>query len=407
MEPWSWRHGPGDPPGPLTDWLRRRPHGDVLAPLLWRRGVDTPEAAVAFLQPTLARGLRPPAALAGVERAGARLAAWVADRHIVRVAAAEDAASVVAAVAVARWLEAAGHAVVLVRPPGGDVQLDPGGIRVGEVSAPVPAADPALSLAGLAFYVCAAARAAGRGAGVIAAADPREVLDLVALGTVLAAAVLREESRVLVSAGLRSWCDRPRPGLQALAETAAIERPTARLLAERVAPRLAAAVGAGLRDDVVALLRAGTPGEARALATSLEVGVAVRGARPVVAPSGDPGPTLVDAELSLARLTPGLVLALAQLEPHGPGNPEPVLLARGVRLEGARLVGDPGRSRWRLRVRQEGRTRRAAAAGIAVPVPDAAARYDVAYVPRLASAAGSHGVEIAVHRLWLRAAENS
>ena len=38
----------------------------------------------------------------------------------------------------------------------------------------------------------------------------------------------------------------------------------------------------------------------------------------------------VDAEVMLAEVTSGLAETLAQLEPLGPGNPEPTLLVRAA-----------------------------------------------------------------------------
>src|SRR6266404_4868580 len=63
----------------------------------------------------------------------------------------------------------------------------------------------------------------------------------------------------------------------------------------------------------------------------------------------------IDAEAPLAIATPALAEALAALEPHGPGNPEPTLVARGVEIEGVRRVGDPARPHLRLRLRQDSR----------------------------------------------------
>jgi len=52
-------------------------------------------------------------------------------------------------------------------------------------------------------------------------------------------------------------------------------------------------------------------------------------------PSGRPSPELrIDAEVPLAALTAPIVDELARLEPHGAGNPAPVLAATGVRVAG-------------------------------------------------------------------------
>lgn len=57
-------------------------------------------------------------------------------------------------------------------------------------------------------------------------------------------------------------------------------------------------------------------------------------------PSGAPLPRLVlDTEIPLSALTPGLMNELDKLEPYGAGNPRPKFLAVGLRVEAARLIG--------------------------------------------------------------------
>ena len=64
------------------------------------------------------------------------------------------------------------------------------------------------------------------------------------------------------------------------------------------------------------------------------------------------------AELPLDRITPVLVGWLRKLEPHGHGNPEPVFLARHVRLLAApRILKE---RHLRLELRQESEPGRAA-----------------------------------------------
>ena len=48
---------------------------------------------------------------------------------------------------------------------------------------------------------------------------------------------------------------------------------------------------------------------------------------------------LIDAEVPLHDIGPPLIRQLSLLEPHGPGNPEPVLMTGGVLLESGRVVG--------------------------------------------------------------------
>lgn len=61
---------------------------------------------------------------------------------------------------------------------------------------------------------------------------------------------------------------------------------------------------------------------------------------------------MVDAELTFPEINEVLVRDLALLEPHGPGNPEPVFLARNVTVLDRRIVGD---NHLKLYLRQAGR----------------------------------------------------
>ncbi|MCA9665997.1 MAG: single-stranded-DNA-specific exonuclease RecJ [Myxococcales bacterium] len=92
---------------------------------------------------------------------------------------------------------------------------------------------------GLAFYVMAALRRdlVGRGLDV---PDPRENLDLVALGTIADVAPLDGENRILVAKGLQQLARTDRPGLRELARIAEVEGkvPTSEQVAWRLAPRL-------------------------------------------------------------------------------------------------------------------------------------------------------------------------
>jgi len=397
--PWAWRGGGEDVPAALVAALGRWPSGELLATLLWQRGIVTVGEATDFLEPTLARGLRPPSALAGVPGAGEALAAIARTEPSVAIAPRGGAAGLVGAAVLADWLGALGCKVAV--DPGVEALLQVGSdeIQVAGLAVPVCVADPPLAAAGLAFYVCAAARAARRLAGESAGPELRRLVDLVALGTVIAGRPLRAENRVLVTAGLRRWREEARPGLRALADAAAIEVPTSRLVAARLGPRLEAAAAAA-SDALAALLTTSSADEARARAAAVEVAAAARR----VPRTGDGeerggGPILLDAEVPLDRLTPGLLVALARLEPHGAGNPEPVFLARDVRVDGIRLGGDPLRPWWRLRLRQEGRTRRATAMGMAGAPPPPGSRCDLAYVPRLAADGVRTAVELEVRGL--------
>jgi len=96
-----------------------------------------------------------------------------------------------------------------------------------------------LCAAGVAFYAMAALRrrleARGR-----SAADPRETLDLVALGTLADVAPLDQENRVLVAKGLEALAQTSRPGLRELLRICELEGkiPTARDVGWLLGPRL-------------------------------------------------------------------------------------------------------------------------------------------------------------------------
>jgi single-stranded-DNA-specific exonuclease len=91
----------------------------------------------------------------------------------------------------------------------------------------------------------------------------------------------------------------------------------------------------------------------------------------------------IDAETSLAAVTPAFAGGLAALEPHGPGNPEPVLLARDVEVQGVGLVGEPSRAHLKLRLRHDGRTLPAIGFGLGHLPLRAGERVDVVFTPRL------------------------
>lgn len=74
---------------------------------------------------------------------------------------------------------------------------------------------------------------------------------------------------------------------------------------------------------------------------------------------------IIDAEAPLSALTSQVMLALEQLEPYGAGNPPPLLLADRLQIVGEpRRVG-AGERHLIFRVRQEGRTLKAVAFGMA------------------------------------------
>jgi single-stranded-DNA-specific exonuclease len=113
-----------------------------------------------------------------------------------------------------------------------------------------------------------------------------------------------------------------------------------------------------------------------------------------------PPPRLVlDAEVPLAALTPGLAEALARLEPYGAGNPQPLLLAGDLQVVGEpRRVGG-GERHLSFRVRQQGRDLKAIAFGMAERTEEllsAGGRCCLAFTPRLNEWQGRRSVDLEV-----------
>ncbi|MDX2020670.1 MAG: single-stranded-DNA-specific exonuclease RecJ [Deltaproteobacteria bacterium] len=132
-----------------------------------------------------------------------------------------------------------------------------------------------LASCGLAFYLMAALRSHLRSKNHAAAAawDPRELLDLVAMGTIADVMPLTDENRVLVSAGLKTLSARTRPGVAALFNVAGLQDPrpvTATDIGFRLAPRLNAAGRLGDAQLALDLLLAVDPAEAERLALLLD-----------------------------------------------------------------------------------------------------------------------------------------
>jgi single-stranded-DNA-specific exonuclease len=136
-------------------------------------------------------------------------------------------------------------------------------------------ASKALAGVGVAFYVMAALTRRMRESGLVPAgadANPADLLDLVALGTVADVVPLDVNNRVLVAQGLRRIrAGRCTPGLRALLEVAgrSVEHVFAQDLAFQAGPRLNAA---GRLEDMalgIECLLTGSDVEARELAARL------------------------------------------------------------------------------------------------------------------------------------------
>jgi single-stranded-DNA-specific exonuclease len=118
---------------------------------------------------------------------------------------------------------------------------------------------------------------------------------------------------------------------------------------------------------------------------------------------GPPAPRLViDAEVPLAALTPGLVQALQQLEPYGAGNPEPLFLAGPLQVVGQPKRVGGGDRHLSFRVRQGNRDFKAIAFGQgdrAEELMSAAGHLCLVFRPRINEWQGFRSVDLEV-RDW-------
>jgi single-stranded-DNA-specific exonuclease len=300
----------------LASALRVRP---ATARCLVGRGVADPGDARGFIDPRLA-ALRPPAGLAGFTRAVSRIADGVERGERVGVFGDYDVDGVTTAALLTCFLRAAGASVdVAVARRDAGYGFSPGaaadfalrgcrlvitgdcgtndheaiavaaarGIDVIVVDHhAVPAADaphPAVALVnpyradstfpfrgmasvGLAFYVAAAVRTELRDRGYFGASgrarrepDVRELLDLVALGTIADLVPLTSENRILTALGLRRLQARARPGVAALLEVAGVggdREIDARTISWKLAPRINAPGRLGAAEPALSLLLA-------------------------------------------------------------------------------------------------------------------------------------------------------
>jgi single-stranded-DNA-specific exonuclease len=315
----------------LVAELRVRP---VTASCLAARGVREPAAARAYLAPRLGE-LRRPEGLAGFAPAVERIARAIAEGERIGVFGDYDVDGVTTAALLGSFLGAVGGPPPMVRVARRDagygfgepdaaafaaagcrlvITGDCGTSDLAAVAAArqagvdvvvvdhhtVPAAGTAhpatalvnplrhdstfpfrgLASVGLAFYLVAAVRTrldetghfAARG---VARPEVRELLDLVALGTIADLVPLRGENRILARHGLARLASQPRPGIAALLDVAGLA-PAAgqpvdeKTVAWKLGPRLNAPGRLGDADPALRLLLAADAGEAARWAAVLE-----------------------------------------------------------------------------------------------------------------------------------------
>ncbi len=296
----------------LAGALRVRP---ATARCLVARGVHEPSEAQGFIDPRLA-ALRPPSGLAGLSLAVGRLADAVDKGERIGVFGDYDVDGITTAALLTSFLRGAGAQVecavarrdagygftraaardfaergcnLVVTGDCGTSDLDAivacaeRGIEVIVVDHhTVPSASvahPALSLVnpfradstfpfrgmasvGLAFYVAASVRTELRDRGYFRSRnepDVRDLLDLVALGTIADLVPLAAENRILTALGLRRLQSRARPGIAALLASAGVDADKeidARTVAWKIAPRINAPGRLGAAMPSLSLLLA-------------------------------------------------------------------------------------------------------------------------------------------------------
>lgn len=212
---------------------------------------------------------------------------------------------------------------------------------------------------GISFYLAAAVRTRLRAEGWFQGrpeVDPRELLDLVALGTIADLVPLAGENRILTAAGLKLVAERKRPGLAALLEAAGVtavggvggDRPIdEKTVSWKLAPRLNAPGRLGDAAPALELLLAGGE-EAAARAQALEAtnqrrrelqDRMVEEALAMVDTGADPGPAVVVASDQWAPGVVGIVAAKLVDRYQRPAFVLAVDAASGVARGSARSAG--------------------------------------------------------------------
>ncbi len=356
----------------LAGALRVRP---ATARCLVARGVLEPSEAQGFIDPRLA-ALRPPSGLAGLPTAVGRIADAVDRGQRIGVFGDYDVDGITTAALLTSFLRGAGAHVecaVASREAGygftkgaaadfvargcnlvitgdcGTSDLDSirlcnaAGLEVIVVDHhTVPSAiseHPAFSLVnpfrsdstfpfrgmasvGLAFYVAASVRTELRDRGYFRSRnepDVRDLLDLVALGTIADLVPLAAENRILTSLGLRRLQARARPGIAALLASANVDvdrEIDARCVAWKIAPRINAPGRLGAAMPSLDLLLAQSD-VADACASHLEAANTERRAIQDVVMAealaqigdSDPGPAIVIAGVGWSPGVVGIVAA--------------------------------------------------------------------------------------------------
>lgn len=175
---------------------------------------------------------------------------------------------------------------------------------------------------GLAFYVAASVRTALKRAGHFASRpepDVRELLDLVALGTIADLVPLTDENRILVHHGLARLTARSRPGVAALLAAMAVAADAVvdeKLVSWKLAPRLNAPGRLGPAEPSLQVLLADAASAAELAAAVEQANQARRAVQDQVYSEalellgdGDPGPAIVLAKEGWPSGVVGIIAA--------------------------------------------------------------------------------------------------
>lgn len=317
------------PPEGSKDLARALHISEITAGLLMDRGLDTPEAANAFLNPSLAQlAAWPPSSILGMEKATARMVSAIQHGEPILICGDYDADGITATAVLASFLMQAGARVHWHLPHRVDhgygfhvsqiteqaiplgarliVTVDCGctafeaveeagkhgidviitdhhttGDELPKAFAIINPKQPgcssgleSLAGVGLSFYLAASVRTALEQSGHPGAppkAAIKSLCDLVALGTIADIVPLTKANRVLTQTGLDVINGAPRPGISALLSAAKAnkEQVDAEDVAFRLAPRLNAAGRMTSPDEGLHLMLANTLTAASPMAKSL------------------------------------------------------------------------------------------------------------------------------------------
>lgn len=322
----QWRYRPAEDSSLVKELAASVKMPELIGALLLQRGIDSPEAAQAFLWPTLAQ-LPPPHLLKGMGKAVQILGDAIREQRPIIVYGDYDVDGVTGIAVLALFLKELGVECQCCQPSRFKtgygfsselvenatkgsvvVTVDCGVSDVDEVArakdlgltvivtdhhqppAELPAADAVinplqpgcafpfkhLAGVGVAFYLVMGLRAHLVESGFFSdrgkAPNLKAFLDLVAIGTICDMTPLVEANRIMTIAGLEVLAQSTRPGLQHLLEIAKIsmEHVTSADVGCRIGPRLNAPGRLGSAELSLQLVMSDDPAQAKAVAQQVD-----------------------------------------------------------------------------------------------------------------------------------------